>query len=575
MNMAIRIIISMIMLFSAKFLCLAVDINNPVTASEKYIKNFQENFRSLPEDKQAEIISKITTTGKQFESVIDSADYYIHLRNIRIDSIRQRRALTDEEHFFLNHELIEEYLLCSFDSAFSIGSRNLDIAQNLKDSIKIVNAKIDLARIFIQGGYFREAAEQFDAIDTDNLDKKKKIEVLMSKFFLEFENGFFFAWNQQNHDVSGERMKSIYMELFQMLPDDAYELYKLKSAMSFYEHKYLEATGYYDILLLKIPDHGSKEYIHTLGDIGYNRLGAHDYAVAMEYMVKSATLAIRKGMINNPALRKIAELMFVVGNDKFASKLINKSMDDAMKYNSKYRIIESAKGYPMINRNLEKRVKRDHQIITVVAIVLGILIILLGISLFYSRKQHRELKKQKEIITNNNETLKKRNKEIESFNEKLSEIHGVTSVLVSKMMYGASVRRELVEKLGKEISLKIKVRQYDDIPKMIDVFKKEIKSLYLEVDEVLLAFFPNFIEQFNHLLKEECRVECKKGSMTTEIRIFALWRIGIKKNEDIARCMGYSLNTIKSYKTKIINASLYEKEEFYDRLMKIQINTEV
>ena len=141
-------------------------------------------------------------------------------------------------------------------------------------------------------------------------------------------------------------------------------------------------------------------------------------------------------------------------------------------------------------------------------------------------------------------------------------------------MYGASVRRELVEKLRKDISLKIKVRQYDDIPKMIDAFKKEIQALYLEIDEILLAFFPNFVEQFNQLLKEENRVECKKGTMTTEIRIFALWRIGLKKNEDIARCMGYSLNTIKSYKTKIINASLYEKDEFYERLMRIQVNIE-
>ena len=572
--MTIRIIIATILFCSINCFCHAADSNKTTTASEIYIKKFQENFKSLPEKKQAEVISKIKDIGKRFESVIDSADYYIRLRDVRIDSIQKQPIRTDEDRFSLNRVLIEEYLFCSFDSAFSIASRNLDIAQSLQNPTTIVKAKTDLARIFIQGGYFREAAEQLDAIDINKLEGKDKIEALMAKFFLEFENGFFFAWNQQEHDVSVERMKELYSQLIQLLPDDAYELYKLKSTMSFYEHRYLEATGYYDILLLKNPNPDSLEHIHTLGDMGYNKLGAHDYAVAMDYMVKSATLAIRKGMINIPALRKIAELLFVVGDDKFASMLINKSMDYAMEYNSKYRIIESAKGYPMINRNLENRIKRDHDIIKTVAIVLGVLLILLIISLFYSRKQHRELKKQKEIISDYNQTLKKRNEEIESFNGKLSEIHGVTSVLVSKMMYGASVRRELVEKLRKDISLKIKVRQYDDIPKMIDTFKKEIQALYLEIDEILLAFFPNFVEQFNQLLKEENRVECKKGTMTTEIRIFALWRIGLKKNEDIARCMGYSLNTIKSYKTKIINASLYEKDEFYERLMRIQVNIE-
>ena len=134
------------------------------------------------------------------------------------------------------------------------------------------------------------------------------------------------------------------------------------------------------------------------------------------------------------------------------------------------------------------------------------------------------------------------------------------------------MRRELVEKLRKDVSLKLKVRQYDDLSTLIESFRKEMQEHYLDIDEILLAFFPTFVEQFNKLLKEENRFECKPGTLPPEIRIFALWRIGLKKNENIARCMGYSLNTIKSYKTKVINSSLYEKEEFYQRLMQIKVD---
>ena len=56
------------------------------------------------------------------------------------------------------------------------------------------------------------------------------------------------------------------------------------------------------------------------------------------------------------------------------------------------------------------------------------------------------------------------------------------------------------------------------------------------------------------------------------MRIFALWRIGVRKNENIANCMGYSVNTIKSYKTKIINATGLEKDDFYSQLMKISVD---
>lgn len=568
-----RIIIGLVtVVLSFNFVCLSKDFKSSRTASEMYIKGFQEHFNSLSSKEQSKIVSNINDLGKKFEVIMDSADYYIGLRNDRIASLKNRPVFSTDDKQALNRALIEEYIHCSFDSAFSVGRQNLDLATSTGIPELIAESKVDLANIFIQGGYFREAAEQLDEIGTGELDDEHQIKVLMARFFLEFENGFFFAWNQQNPDMSEVRMKALYSELMRLLPDDAYEIYQLKSKLSFYKHHYVDATGYCDILLLKDSNPDSWDYIHALGDMGYNKLGAHDYVAAMEYMVKSGIFAVRRGALNNPALRKIAELVHVVGNDKLASKLINKSMNNAMEYNSKYRIIESAKGYPMINRHLQERVRRDHHIMVVVAIIMAIMVILLGVSLWYSRKQHKKVKKQADIIYHYNETLRERNKEIESTNEKLSEVHGVTSILASKMMNGASMRRELVEKLRKDVSLKLKVRQYDDLSTLIESFRKEMQTQYLDIDEILLAFFPTFVEQFNRLLKEENRFECKQGSLPPEIRIFALWRIGLKKNENIARCMGYSLNTIKSYKTKVINSSLYEKEEFYQRIMQIKVD---
>lgn len=541
-------------------------------AAEIYIKGFKEHFNSLSEDQQKGLVAQINELGKKFMSVLDSADYYMSSRQKRIASLKETRVQTPADRYALNRSILEEYIHCNFDSAFSVGRRNLDLAHKLDDAILVVDSKIDLAKVFIQGGYFREAAEQLDSIDISTLDDTHKADVMLAKFFLEFENGFFFAWNRQDVDVSEIRMKELYSELIRLLPDDAYEIYQLKSTLAFYKHKYVDAIGYCDILLLKDSDPNSWNYITNLGNMGYNKLGAHDYAAAMEYMVKSATLALKKGALNNPALRKIAELFYVVGDDKLASDLINKSMDYAMDYNSKYRIIESAKAYPMINRQLQERIAHSHQVMVYIIIVMAILMVLLIGSLLYSRTQHRKIKKQASIISQYNETLTERNRGIERSNSKLSEIHGVTAVLASKMMNGSSISRELLEKFKKDVSLKLKVRQYDDLPALIETFRKEMKANQIDTDEILLAFFPSFVEQFNQLLKEENRFEIKNGSLPPEVRIFALWRIGLHKNESIARCMGYSLNTIKSYKTRVINASLYDKEEFYNRLMEIKVS---
>ena len=85
---------------------------------------------------------------------------------------------------------------------------------------------------------------------------------------------------------------------------------------------------------------------------------------------------------------------------------------------------------------------------------------------------------------------------------------------------------------------------------------------------MLLTLFPDFPEKFNSLLNEESREAPNSDKrLTTEMRIFALIRLGITKNDDLAQTLNYSVNTIKSYKTRVINASPYDKDEFYKQLL--------
>ena len=100
-----------------------------------------------------------------------------------------------------------------------------------------------------------------------------------------------------------------------------------------------------------------------------------------------------------------------------------------------------------------------------------------------------------------------------------------------------------------------------------DKLAEAFDTLY-SLDNMLLMLYPDFPEKFNSLLHEENRVTPRSDErFTTEMRIFALIRLGITKNDDLARSLNYSVNTIKSYKTRVLNASLYEKDEFYKRLM--------
>jgi DNA-binding NarL/FixJ family response regulator len=92
-----------------------------------------------------------------------------------------------------------------------------------------------------------------------------------------------------------------------------------------------------------------------------------------------------------------------------------------------------------------------------------------------------------------------------------------------------------------------------------------------DFDKIFLKLFPNFIVEFNSLFKNEDAVILKDEELlNTDLRIFALTRMGIYETDKIARILEYSVNTINTYKTKIKNKSLVPNEEFEHRIMDIK-----
>jgi DNA-binding NarL/FixJ family response regulator len=94
--------------------------------------------------------------------------------------------------------------------------------------------------------------------------------------------------------------------------------------------------------------------------------------------------------------------------------------------------------------------------------------------------------------------------------------------------------------------------------------------MYEAFDETFLKLFPNFVERYNELFEEaERKLPPKKNALTSEMRIFALIRLGISESERIARFLDYSVHTVNTYKTRIKNRSFVDNEQFEAEIMKI------
>ena len=89
-------------------------------------------------------------------------------------------------------------------------------------------------------------------------------------------------------------------------------------------------------------------------------------------------------------------------------------------------------------------------------------------------------------------------------------------------------------------------------------------------DSAFLQLFPDFVSDFNALLRPEERIELSEPTkLNTSLRIFALIRLGIEDSGKIADFLHYSVNTIYNYRARIKNGALEDRDNFEQHVKEI------
>ncbi|KAA3964640.1 transcriptional regulator, partial [Bacteroides ovatus] len=82
---------------------------------------------------------------------------------------------------------------------------------------------------------------------------------------------------------------------------------------------------------------------------------------------------------------------------------------------------------------------------------------------------------------------------------------------------------------------------------------------------------PNFVESLNALLLPDEQIVLKPDELlNTELRIFALIRLGIKDSSQIAELLHYSVNTIYNYRSRVKTKARVSRDDFEDLVAKIR-----
>lgn len=102
-----------------------------------------------------------------------------------------------------------------------------------------------------------------------------------------------------------------------------------------------------------------------------------------------------------------------------------------------------------------------------------------------------------------------------------------------------------------------------------DIIHNTLKDFYEVFDTTFLNIYPHFVDDFNSLFPVEDQIVLKHGEkLNTELRTFALIRLGIKSSDKIAQFLRCSITTAYTYRSKRKKRSIHP-DTFDEDILKI------
>ncbi len=499
------------------------------------------------------------------DSLLANRNAILQTKFERLNSLKRMlpgRTTLDEYQTTL--AIYNEYKSFIYDSAFRYARSLQNIAARTGDPALILESKINLAFVLVSAGLFHEALDSLQAIDASKLpaDRRSAYYFLCGRTCYdasEFAGDDFFG--SSYHTRGNQYIDSA---LHALTPDNPQYLLA-RGLLDLHTADLINAIKNYEKLMNDYPLTDSEKAVvaSTLSFL-YLNSGERERSKAM--LIEAAAADVRASTREAVALMNLARMLYDDGEIEKAYNYIRVAMDDANFYGANHRKIQVASVFPLIEGKQLAMVEARKNMLLLYATgitLIALILIGFGVIIFV---QFRKLQHAKRIISESNERLVETNQHLVDANkikeEYLTYYFNTTADYISRL-----------ENLKKSMEMKLMTKKLDDLRFVVDSIniRREREDLYHNFDKVFLKLFPDFVNVFQSLFREEDRIQLKEGQLlNTELRIFALIRMGITDNEKISRILDYSVTTIYTYKTRIRNKSIVPNDEFDRRIMSIR-----
>ena len=516
----------------------------------------------------------------KLDQAIKERPIYMEQKELKLVELKRQlhRQIPDEERFAILGTLLDEYRSFNTDSALHMAEEREQIAIRLGNREYIDNARMNKADVLGMTGMYKEVMDLMRNIHIDRLP-------------VDIHPYYYHIYRTVYGLMADYAVTAYEKKLYTELTDKYRDSLLLVNKDNLLIHTLIQSDQYnvrneYDKAIRLLTDYLAlqKDYEHDVAICAYTLSESYrlkgDKEKEKEYLIVSAMADMKTAVREYISLRKLAVLLYQEGDIERAYSYVKICMEDAAACNARLRKLEILEIFPIIIDAYQQKTEKQQEQMKWALVSISLLSLFLLLAIFYVYKQMKKVAAARREVIDANKRLKELNDELHLSNAQLKEAnHSIAEnsylkeEYIGRYMDQCSVYLEKMDNYRRSLGKIAATGNVEELYKNIKSSKfieGELKEFYTNFDNTFLQLFPTFVEDFNALLADDEQISLKAGErMNTELRIFALIRLGITDSVKIAQFLRYSVTTIYNYRTKVRNKAAGDRDLLEQEVMTI------
>ena len=507
----------------------------------------------------------------ELDGYTSAANMYVARKLDQMDALGKLARSTRDplRRYELEMNIAREFFAFSFDSTQLYLKHCQELARDVLEDQDLYNeTSVLLGHLYAKAGSYLEASQLLYG----GLDTAAFSEPLMAEYIWDLYD---YSKDLAGNSGMVEKLSippavSFRPRLYQLLPKDSDRWRSVLRDDFMDQGKLASADSVNRLLLATVKPEDRDFAIYAFFESEIENLRGNQ-PERLAWLIRSAECDIVNAVKDYASLTMVAQNILSMDVDR-SFRYLRMAQEDAVLYNAKLRPWQISRFLMEVENAYSVRQDRQSRASVVSSILLAVLVLVLSLITYFLVVRSRKISRMQKALADSNARLAAANEELSVLNRQISKADKVKDAYIMDFLQGLSEQVALIRSQDNRFRNLLKQGKSDQLFRELAISERSEKALedfYRKFDETFLALYPDFVEQFNALLQEDARIVPPAGRLTTELRIFALIRLGVDDSKKIATMLDYSVSTIYNYKVSVKNAALGDRDKFEEQVKMI------